>query len=487
MAVSINILLVLRRWRDRWNKPPTLLQIQQVTRCIQIAVLCKAKNPEQRPSITKIIEFLSKPESKDEHISLISPCLDEDDMLKIEPLEIRLTSELKDTISCSVELTNSTCTCIAFNIQLPSARYSAQPAQGIVHPQSMYVVTITVQARDVLEHDHADKFIVQSTKCREGLRNEDIRESMFHEEAGKVVDEVSLMVVYETASRQIELGSLHPKREIISRHYSFNMRYIDNERYRAVDVARGAMGSLLDKLGKLVTEDYNLEKSMKEDIESFSQQLVKMHLDLLNLENIDEARIWVEEVRDLSYHIEDMVDGFLAHVLENGNNQIGDVITDIKRKVQAMAKKGKGYNSDIENAVANTYFWTSAIHKDKEQLIGIEAPIDELIKLFEEDDDVPKQSLKILSIFGMGGLGKSALAKAVYDKLQTKYRPRAFITVGPNADVKILLKNILTECGKGAAILEHLDVPQLSNQLKDFLKDKRHRLGASLLWSIIVS
>jgi len=36
---------VLRRWRDRWNKPPTLLQIQQVTRCIQIAVLCKAKKP----------------------------------------------------------------------------------------------------------------------------------------------------------------------------------------------------------------------------------------------------------------------------------------------------------------------------------------------------------------------------------------------------------------------------------------------------------
>ncbi|OEL34272.1 hypothetical protein BAE44_0004709 [Dichanthelium oligosanthes] len=66
----------------------------------------------------------------------------------------------------------------------------------------MYVVTITVQAQDVREHNHADKFIVRSMKASEGLREEEITECMSGAEARKVVDEVDLMVVYETTKPQ---------------------------------------------------------------------------------------------------------------------------------------------------------------------------------------------------------------------------------------------------------------------------------------------
>ena len=118
-------------------------------------------------------------------------------MLGIKPLELRIPSELKKEISCSIELTNDTRNCIAFNIQLPSRQqYNAQPDIGIVQPQSKYGVKITVQARDAHEYDHADEFIVQSMKLSEGLRDEVITENMFHQEAGEVVDKVNLMVVY---------------------------------------------------------------------------------------------------------------------------------------------------------------------------------------------------------------------------------------------------------------------------------------------------
>ncbi|VAH13953.1 unnamed protein product [Triticum turgidum subsp. durum] len=58
---------VLRRWRHRWNKPPTLLQYQQVIRCINIAIRCREQKPEARPSILEIISFLSKSETIDVH------------------------------------------------------------------------------------------------------------------------------------------------------------------------------------------------------------------------------------------------------------------------------------------------------------------------------------------------------------------------------------------------------------------------------------
>ncbi|CAM0958830.1 unnamed protein product [Alopecurus aequalis] len=186
---------VLRRWRHRWQKPPTQLQYQQVTRCIEIAGHCRRKNPKDRPSISKIISFLGESEST---YQPICPCLDEDYMLRINPLEIQLPSELKNDTSFSVELTNHTRNCIiAFNIQLPSIVYKAQPAKGIVRPESKYSVKITVHARNVGGHDHANKFIIQSmqVKANEGLRDEDITERIF-EKTGRIINEVDLMVVY---------------------------------------------------------------------------------------------------------------------------------------------------------------------------------------------------------------------------------------------------------------------------------------------------
>ncbi|CAM0878794.1 unnamed protein product [Alopecurus aequalis] len=475
---------VLRRWRHRWNKPPTSLQYQQVTRCIDVAVLCRLLDPRDRPSISEIISTLAKSETKDGHTNQVSPCFDEDDMLGIKPLELQIPYELKEAISSfTIQLTNDTYSCIAFNILSSRQQYIAQPVKGILQPRSKYDVKITMQTRDVHEHDHTNKFTLQSMKVSEDLIDEDIIESMFHKLDDKVVDEVSLMVVYEPAPTKRELNSPQlPKIAVISRHYPTNTRYIGKESDRAVDVSRGAMGSLLDKLGKLVTGDNNLEKSMKGDIESFSQELRKIHLVLPKLEKLDGVKDWVSKVRELSYNIEDMVDG-----LENGNNQICDVIRDIKNKVQDMVDEGNKYNSefkivaDYETAKATTDLRISA--EDEKDLIGIKVPRDEIIRLFEEDGaDLPKQSLKILSIIGMGGLGKSALAKAVYDKMQAKYRPRAFVTVGQNADVKIVLKNILTECRKDAENMEHLDVPQLINQLQDLLKYKRYFIVIDDIW-----
>jgi hypothetical protein len=277
------------------------------------------------------------------------------------------------------------------------------------------------------------------------------------------------------------------------------MKYLGGESDRAVDVRSGAMGSLLDKLGKLVTEDYSLDTSIKSDIESLSVDLAKIHLDLPELENVVRAKFFIDEVRELSYNTEDMIDSFMVHVdpdssrsgfreimhesvklLQNGtptHQQIGDVIRDIKDKVQAVADRQNKYNFVIKNVVANasikatTNLRISAIYEHKERLIGIKAPRDELIRLLEEDGDASKQNLRIISIVGMGGLGKTTLVKAVYDKMKA-YCPKAFVSVGQNPDVKTVLKNILHKFVEDFKA-ENLDVEELIEKTKKILKDKR--------------
>ncbi|XBH59577.1 hypothetical protein VPH35_114288 [Triticum aestivum] len=197
---------VLRRWRHRWSKPPTLLQYQQVTRCLEMAVRCRKLEPEDRPSISEIINILTESESTDERTGQMIWYL-EDDMLGIKPLELKLPSELKDEISSfTVELTNATRHCIAFNILLQNRQqYEGQPHKGIVQPESKFDVKIVLPPFG--ERYHADMFIVQSMKVSDDLIHKVITESMFHEEAGKVVDEVNLMVVYEPTKLQENVDS----------------------------------------------------------------------------------------------------------------------------------------------------------------------------------------------------------------------------------------------------------------------------------------
>jgi len=57
-----------------------------------------------------------------------------------------------------------------------------------------------------------------------------------------------------------------------------------------------------------------------------------------------------------------------------------------------------------------------ALFEDAERLVGIDGPQSEIIKLLLEGDGDPGQ-LKVVSIMGFGGLGKTTLANQVHAKI----------------------------------------------------------------------
>ncbi|XP_037416324.1 disease resistance protein RGA5-like isoform X4 [Triticum dicoccoides] len=495
----------------------------------------------------------------------ISLCMD-DDMLGINPLELRFPFELQKQMSSMVMLINKTKNYYAFNIETPGKQYRTEPNKGILSPQSEDTIQITLEIQETTPHDlpYSDNFIVQSTKVNGDFRAEDITKYMFQKEPVEV-DEVNLtVVVYENEGPKEDLKiredtkkkqksmiesalstdkpgvnttheaeAIHMEINSISYKYARGQCIKQPERLsflttprllcnqqtnmsdRAVDLVTGAMGSLHHKLDDLLKEEYNLEKSMKGEIDFLSEELRDMQLAIRKVSGVhrhnldDDVMHWVDTVREMSYDIEDVVDGFLVHDEPPSNtsffrgliehmfnhfkwgkthNPIEDAVKDIKKQVEVVAERRKRWKVDETMANVASKITIdpriSAIYKDQKELVGIKEPSNVLIQWLSDKDgamDVSKQQLKIVSIVGFAGLGKTTLAKAVYNQLQSQFGPKAFVPVGRNPNLKNVFEAILHGLSKESNA-ENLNEMQLINKIRGLLKNMRYFIVIDDIW-----
>jgi DNA-binding NtrC family response regulator len=268
------------------------------------------------------------------------------------------------------------------------------------------------------------------------------------------------------------------------------------------------MGTLLPKLGDLLLKECNLKKSVKKGIGDLKDELESMQGALVKVSSVPldeldpQIKIWANEVRELSYVIEDSLDTFVTrvegvepakpkikHLLKMVRNEhtkfkarheIASDIKDIESQVRKIKERYDRYK--IEDVVANHASTTvdprlSALYSKASDLIGTDEQIEELMKILSEGVGTSEKDPKIVSIVGFGGLGKTTLAKAIYDNPNKSYDYKGFVPVGQNQVAKKVLRDILFELDrklyKDAATM---DERQMINQLQKFLKDKRYAL-----------
>lgn len=280
----------------------------------------------------------------------------------------------------------------------------------------------------------------------------------------------------------------------------------------------GAIGPLIPKLGNLLVGEFNLEKRVRKGIESLVTELTLMHAALCKVakvppEQLDMGvKIWAGNVKELSYQMEDIVDTFMVFVEDGGEPaNPKNRVKKLLKKVTKLLKKGRVLHriSDAleeavgqakqlaelrqryEHAMGDSSVAASvdprvmALYTDVAELVGIEDTRDELINMLIKDDDWLKHPLKTVSIVGFGGLGKTTLAKAAYDKVKVQFDCGAFVSVSQNPNMEKVLKDVLFELNKkkyakiyNAARGEK----QLIDELIEFLNDKRYLIVIDDIW-----
>ncbi|KAJ6800073.1 disease resistance protein RPM1-like [Iris pallida] len=124
---------------------------------------------------------------------------------------------------------------------------------------------------------------------------------------------------------------------------------------------------------------------------------------------------------------------------------------------------------------------------EEAELVGIDQPREDLIKLLVTAED----KLKVISVVGMGGLGKTTLVRKVYDNEKVKgwFNCHAWITVTQSFTYEVILRSVLTQFYgvRNEPLPERIDTMegiQLMETLRVFLQDKRYVVVLDDMWHI---
>ncbi|KAL6219967.1 hypothetical protein ACLB2K_007725 [Fragaria x ananassa] len=107
----------------------------------------------------------------------------------------------------------------------------------------------------------------------------------------------------------------------------------------------------------------------------------------------------------------------------------------------------------------------------------------EILKhLLNDTDFSSEENVSIISIVGLGGLGKTTLAKLVYNESMVKenFEKRMWICVSDNFDIQTLVRGITSAAGEPKCEDESSDI--METKLQDTLRDKKFLLVLDDVW-----
>lgn len=150
-----------------------------------------------------------------------------------------------------------------------------------------------------------------------------------------------------------------------------------------MSAAAGAMKPVLEKLTSLLGDEHTLPEGSRSDIEFIVSELEPMHSLLVRLweaEGLDVAcKLWMMEVRELSYDMEDAIDDFI----EQRTNT--SPFEDLKKKVEdvseRLCEKWKTAETISNSSKPVVDPRARFLHEDASELVGMDELKGELIEL----------------------------------------------------------------------------------------------------------
>lgn len=285
-------------------------------------------------------------------------------------------------------------------------------------------------------------------------------------------------------------------------------------------MADAAINFLLEKLTDTILQNASLIADVCNEFEDIKQELESMSSFIKDADQRKEmsppVKTWVRQVREVATKVEDIIDEYIHHkeitLKKKGfKGIVQDIvklpksastsydlalkIQKIKLEIKNISERSKVYcfNQIDEGRSINTHtemwkhYGESSYFINKEEIVGMDENKEKLRQLLTGDEI----RLTIISIVGMGGLGKTTLVTNVYNDqiIKQQFDCWAWISVSQTFGVEELLRNIIRELMKNKQAMSPgnlglMNYKPLAEMLIDTLYDERYVIVLDDVWSI---
>ncbi|KAJ3678710.1 hypothetical protein LUZ60_002513 [Juncus effusus] len=277
-------------------------------------------------------------------------------------------------------------------------------------------------------------------------------------------------------------------------------------------MAQEIVSSLLFKLADAVFKEAVLLYGVKDKVEYVERELRWIQSFLKDADSKrkgnNSVQNWVKDVREVSFMIEDAIDTFLIKVeslslkepgilntlkrvckkpkklvaMHNLDSEINKIQARLKEITESKDRYGLKDLGDNNAGIVTLPNRPTVIPEiDEIDVVGFNTEKDKIIGMLL-DENISRRS--VVSIVGMGGLGKTTLAEKVYQSVKSKkqFEFDVWLTVSQHFKSIDLLKKILQKAYGEKFEKEREEVYYIT-EVNKFLTEKRYLIVLDDIWS----
>ncbi|XP_058112904.1 disease resistance protein RPM1-like [Magnolia sinica] len=280
-------------------------------------------------------------------------------------------------------------------------------------------------------------------------------------------------------------------------------------------MAESVVKFLLENLSALLKEEASLLKGVRKEVKEIETELNRMRALLRDADrrkdSNEEMKTWVGEVRDAAHDVEDIIDEFLhrmyrprrggfngflidtIHIPKNicNRHQLARRLQETKVNVQNIFQRRPSQIEEVTRSSDVSELWRrdveTSVFKADNDIVGMKKEIDLIVGWLVEEE----QRATVISVTGMGGVGKTTLVAEAYKNQQVKklFDCYACVSVSQSLRIDELLRSIIKQLleAKKDVVPNDLatkDAGELRRMVRGLLESKKYLIILDDVWTM---